>query len=111
MNKQYQSKIVEHLRRLGLGVIEPKNPRCGLCFDLCTKYRHVDSETLDGLFHRMGVRMPKGPITYPVEHPHLRNKTAYMRAMKTGSQWAGEYGLNRRALCLQMADFIELYGL
>ena len=44
---------------------------------------------------------------FPVPHPTLSSVEAYFDANDNGTMWSGEYGHNRRELCLWVADELE----
>lgn len=98
--KEFIRNVVDHLRDLGEGTIQPQQKNIGICpiltleFDVWDLYDSF--EQLPGF---------SGHRVFPIKHPTLDPMYAYLNSKNL---WADdEYGDNRREACLYLADWIE----
>ena len=91
-------EAIKELEYLGNGG-EPKYTNLGICGNVC------ESITILKL-QELWVHWPEysGMSLYPVPHPKY---DSHLGLLKTHNVWEGEYGNNRRKLCLWLADELE----
>jgi len=102
--KVYYEELIEHLRELGDGDIQPQCLREGLCDELITLF-----DTPYSVIH-LAKSWDKysGDAHYPVPHPSKNSYAAYYGGFYNGCLWGNsEYAENRRELCHHIADEIE----
>ena len=96
--------VVEHLRKLGNKEIKPKDADYGICAEM----EEMMSFTAQMAISRLMSAWPlvSDRLAYPVPHPYMSAVKAFY--FYSDDIWADdEYGDNRRALCLWLADEID----
>ena len=100
MNRETRIEVIEYLRKLGNGEIEPGSIKKGICFNLYKCYLVVISVYVDWTTWSEF----SGDKTYPVGHDP---RDAYESFVEGLHLWEGEYGASRKRLCLWIADQLE----
>ena len=97
-------ELREHLRELGTGAIAPTDPRNGICREIESLANKFQMQ-LDVAFTFRSWPLFSGSAVFPVPHPVFEPLRAFSIVL---NKWADdEYGDNRRALCLHIADELE----
>lgn len=94
------NNIIENLRGLASGEIQPGTRDFGLCRELRLKFDFTIPHKAYESWALWTGRYP-----FPVPHPTLDPSKAFLLAYDMWSD--DEYGDNRRALCRHLADWME----
>lgn len=100
-----QKEIVNYLRLIGRGDIEPAYSGTGICTNLSEKFCYCVDVGVFGGWSKFS-----GYYAYPIpstEHG-LSSDEIYSRR---AGMWSGSYGDLRKELCLWLADYYERNGI
>ncbi len=97
-------EIVNHLRNLGDGKIQPIDASCGLCWEISENfYVQLHALVMFSLYPNFS-----GSAEYPIPHSEFKASHAFNHFDNLWDDSA--YGNERRKFCLWCADEIERTG-
>lgn len=100
-----KQEIVDYLRGLGLGKVKPDSTKGGICKNLSSNFSYM----FDKLICTLAKSWEKhsGREWFPIAVHGENPCDTFDEAFKKNTMWEGQYGDDRRELCLFIADKLE----